>query len=421
MSLPNDSFNLSQYLKYSDQFSDYTTISAVPNLNNSSASLQSILIPQEPRTKTYIDPLQSYNTNLSQPEVIEWTSDLSNFLNPTIINNDQKPEIQNDVRNFTNLPSSPISYETKYNSEEEEDETNVTIILNSSSDDYPNFRYNELLQNYFQDETKDENEEKVVEQESSSSSMLLTKPDKSKRSFLVILKFKTKVDEFKKLSSVLDITRRRPYRSKNNVVYRPNVDIYDIGPKILPAPFTNEFEKLKNTKFKPLKDLQQLPRFKLPLGIKSNYKNENKQILRQIQKNKSKKSNKLSKISKTRFLSELDSESKKDRYYSRLNIYELSEILELNMYDISLTKFIESNILEIFGNYCNFNLGYQTWIRDTDKGQRRDLINKLFTYSEYFYPELDKFKLEVIIRRGSYSIMQTRLRRERRLKSKENK
>ncbi|ODV78282.1 uncharacterized protein CANTADRAFT_53093, partial [Suhomyces tanzawaensis NRRL Y-17324] len=103
-----------------------------------------------------------------------------------------------------------------------------------------------------------------------------------------------------------------------------------------------------------------------------------------------------------------------DRYYSRLNIYELSKILGLNHYHIQLTKVVEVNILEIFKNCCNFNLGYQTWIRDTNKQQRVQLVERLYKYTSTIYPEFDKFKLEVIIRRGSYSLMQSRLRRERR-------
>lgn len=106
-----------------------------------------------------------------------------------------------------------------------------------------------------------------------------------------------------------------------------------------------------------------------------------------------------------------------DRYYSRLNIYELLKILGFEAYHIQLTKEVELGVLEIFKNYCNFNLGYQTWIRDTTKEERVALVNKLYSYTRVFYPEIDRFKLEVIIRRGSYSLMQSRLRRERRLSS----
>jgi hypothetical protein len=106
-----------------------------------------------------------------------------------------------------------------------------------------------------------------------------------------------------------------------------------------------------------------------------------------------------------------------DIYLCRLNVYELASILKFDEYDIKLTKEIELNVLEIFHNYCKFNLGYQTWIRDTDKLTRSNLINQLYLLTYYFYPELDKYQLEAIIRKGIYSLMQTRLRKERRLMS----
>lgn len=114
--------------------------------------------------------------------------------------------------------------------------------------------------------------------------------------------------------------------------------------------------------------------------------------------------NKMNKISK------IDN----DKYFSRINIQELSHILELDNFNISLTREIELKVLKVFQIYCKFELGHKTWIRDTNKPQRKDLIIKLRNYISTWYPELNKFKLEVIIRRGSYSIMQRRLRRERR-------
>ena len=104
-----------------------------------------------------------------------------------------------------------------------------------------------------------------------------------------------------------------------------------------------------------------------------------------------------------------------DKYYSRINIKELSYILGLENYHIALTRDVETFVLTIFKKCCKFKLGYQTWIRDTDKQERRALLDKLFRYTSKWFPELDKFKLEVIIRRGSYSKMQRRLRKERRI------
>ncbi|KAI5954260.1 hypothetical protein KGF54_002035 [Candida jiufengensis] len=258
-----------------------------------------------------------------------------------------------------------------------------------------------------------------------------------------------------------------PFHSKNNDDPNPlsstNSEIYDIGPKVLPKPFTEQFINLKKTKFRPLSELTALKCYKLPTKMITNYDLDNKlnkmkavnfprrpktsheenvktntilsitsntmpinAILNSdiststtltaettstessttTSKSKSKKSKKDKK----------DSDSKTDRYYSRLNIYELSKILNLEKFDISLTRHIELSVLEIFGNYCNFKLGLQTWIRDTTRELRIQLIQELYTYTSVFYPELDLFKLEIIIRRGSYSMMQTRLRRERRLK-----
>ncbi|KAK6197337.1 uncharacterized protein RJT21DRAFT_123134, partial [Scheffersomyces amazonensis] len=69
----------------------------------------------------------------------------------------------------------------------------------------------------------------------------------------------------------------------------------------------------------------------------------------------------------------------------------------------------------MFKNYCSFKLGYQTWIRGTTREYREGVIDTLYKLSRTFYPELNKFDLEVIVRRGAYSLMQTRLRKERRL------
>lgn len=217
-------------------------------------------------------------------------------------------------------------------------------------------------------------------------------------------------------------------------------DIYSIGPKVLPLPFSRAFMELKKSKFIPLSEHKKNQKYKLPEGVTSNYRptgigphratepelaglgscrltydeidlelsQESSFQKRSKSKKKSKKPNKARDIERL-------SDSKNDRYYSRLNIYELSRILELDGYHISLTKEIEVKVLELFGNYCDFKLGHQTWVRDTTREGRQDLITKLYSYSSVFYPELDPFKLEVIIRRGSYSLMQTRLRRERRM------
>ena len=190
-------------------------------------------------------------------------------------------------------------------------------------------------------------------------------------------------------------------------------EIYDNNAKEnIPAPFTKEFMDLQYHKFIPLAQLIRLPNFQLPKGQESNYQPDLFTQRSHFPKKPTSGSLGAFRMNPSKDVGE----QQYDRYYSRLNIYELSQILELHMYHIDLTKEIEYRVLEIFGNYCDFKLGHQTWIRDTTKVKRRALIEQLYSYSSIFYPEIDEFKLEVIIRRGSYSLMQSRLRRERRIK-----
>lgn len=60
-----------------------------------------------------------------------------------------------------------------------------------------------------------------------------------------------------------------------------------------------------------------------------------------------------------------------------------------------------------------FQLGEKTWIRDTSEYERKKIIDEIYrqTWEDYHY---SKELIEVIIRRGSYYLMQGRLRRIRR-------
>ncbi|KAL6450917.1 hypothetical protein SBY92_001166 [Candida maltosa Xu316] len=207
-----------------------------------------------------------------------------------------------------------------------------------------------------------------------------------------------------------------------------------------------EVKELIDQKYARLVDLILDPQFQLPKGQLTNYTIKKNHQIRgpsrpdsqgnlgpfRVHSNKrpsmvpppSSSSSCSSSLGKKKFVHSPSSnnkdnnEIKNDRYYSRLNIYELSKILDLHQYSIQLTKMIESNVLEIFANHCEFQLGYQTWIRDTTKEERTNLIDQLYSYTYNIYPEIDRFKLEVIVRRGSYSLMQSRLRRERRIKQR---
>ena len=281
---------------------------------------------------------------------------------------------------------------------------------------------------------------------------LLKKPPKKyvKSSNLMIMPVKfTFVN--KKSDYINHIANLKPLVSSTNLELFSSLDsrianeIYEIGPKILPQPFSQEFLNLANHKFLPLSILTKKLEFQLSKGQVTNYNIKQshpakcpnrpnsqgglglfrvvplkKRPTTKLNYSPTNKNNKHpdNNTNNDNNNNKPELDVKNDRYYSRLNIYELSKILDLHRYSIGLTKLIELNVLEMFGNYCDFQLGYQTWIRDTDKEKRRALIQQLYSYTSTFYPEIDSFKLEVIIRRGSYSLMQTRLRRERRLKKK---
>lgn len=165
----------------------------------------------------------------------------------------------------------------------------------------------------------------------------------------------------------------------------------------LPAPFSQQFYNLKSWRYLPLKVLQEDTQFQLNgEGLHSN--------------------SSMCNVDPTSALRPVPSGSdkKKNRYSSRLNIYELSRVLCLDMYHVKLTILVEFNVLEMFRYYCNFDLGYQTWRRGTSAKYRAESIKRLLSYTSVFYPELDSKMLETIIKRGSYIILQARLRNEKR-------
>lgn len=79
---------------------------------------------------------------------------------------------------------------------------------------------------------------------------------------------------------------------------------------------------------------------------------------------------------------------------------------------------IEKFILEIFQKDLKFPLGYKTWIRDTPEEQREQILEELHNRVAPTHPRMTKQLLETVIRRATYSMMQGRLRNERRAASK---
>uniref|UniRef100_A0A060THW9 ARAD1D34650p n=1 Tax=Blastobotrys adeninivorans TaxID=409370 RepID=A0A060THW9_BLAAD len=96
---------------------------------------------------------------------------------------------------------------------------------------------------------------------------------------------------------------------------------------------------------------------------------------------------------------------------SRISLPELYERMGLK-HDHKEASKREQRVLSLLKSQ-GFRLGEQTWIRDTSEADRRAIIDYIHsqTYQEYGY---SKQLIEVIIRRGSYYLMQGRLRRIRR-------
>lgn len=101
---------------------------------------------------------------------------------------------------------------------------------------------------------------------------------------------------------------------------------------------------------------------------------------------------------------------------SRLSAQGLAKVLKLDSPEEALKR--ERYILDIFENELHYPLGYKTWVRDTFKDSRVKLIDQLHERVKHRYPEYDHSVLETIIRRATYYMMQSRLRRERRARAK---
>lgn len=101
---------------------------------------------------------------------------------------------------------------------------------------------------------------------------------------------------------------------------------------------------------------------------------------------------------------------------SRISLPELYQRMGLG-HDHNTARSREQRILTILKKE-GFRLGERTWIRDTSEKERRRMIDEIYrqTYPDYHY---SKELIEVIVRRGSYYLMQGRLRRIRRGKKVE--
>lgn len=99
-----------------------------------------------------------------------------------------------------------------------------------------------------------------------------------------------------------------------------------------------------------------------------------------------------------------------DVYLTKLNLQQLACVLNLQNFKVSLTKKIESQIMDIFNKYCiNFQLGNKTVKRFSNLDRAIELLHA-FTKSRYPFT---KHHLEIIVRRSLYREMQNNLRRRK--------
>lgn len=110
-------------------------------------------------------------------------------------------------------------------------------------------------------------------------------------------------------------------------------------------------------------------------------------------------------------LSETDNKPIRKQSESRISLPELYQRMGLG-HDHDTARVREQRILGILKKE-GFQLGERTWIRDTSEKERRRIIDEIHnqTFAEYQY---SKELIEVVVRRGSYYLMQGRLRRIRR-------
>lgn len=107
---------------------------------------------------------------------------------------------------------------------------------------------------------------------------------------------------------------------------------------------------------------------------------------------------------------------------SRLSTESLRQSFQLS--SASAANKLEEYIEKLLVEHCNFQLGYRTWVRDTEKDEREEILkvlefqlNKNLDYLceiTGIDKKLEKRSIETIVRKCTYAKQQSRLRKERR-------
>lgn len=109
----------------------------------------------------------------------------------------------------------------------------------------------------------------------------------------------------------------------------------------------------------------------------------------------------------------LNDHSLKSQSISKMPLAHMYAMMGLSS-DHVKAKWREERIINIV-RAEGFKVGSQTWIRDTEESERFRIINSILFQCgrEFGY---DKTLIEVVVRRGTYARMQSKLRQERRIK-----
>lgn len=107
---------------------------------------------------------------------------------------------------------------------------------------------------------------------------------------------------------------------------------------------------------------------------------------------------------------------------SRLSTESLRQSFQLS--SATAANKLEEYIEKLLVEHCNFQLGYRTWVRDTEKDEREEILKvlefQLNRNLDYLYEitgidkKLEKRSIETIVRKCTYAKQQSRLRKERR-------
>lgn len=107
-----------------------------------------------------------------------------------------------------------------------------------------------------------------------------------------------------------------------------------------------------------------------------------------------------------------------DRSSSRLTLLQLAFILGLHEFQVQMTRDIESMILRLLEDLCDFKIGDRTWCRGFSRPQRDLMVSTVYQFAHIYFPLFTLEDVNVIIKRATYARTQQLLRKRRKLVKK---